>query len=192
MAETAKRGRPRKNQQIDEDTHKVSQTAIAESARPTASKSGRRSRRVARGSVGGFRDILTIHPHDPDFNNQYVTRWVKDSDEKGHRVLAAYNSDWDFVQASEVEVGENFVYKTSGDESIVRVPAGSNLDSAHWLFLMKKYRDWYDQDMLEKHRKVNEMEAYIDRKRNPNVAEDEGEGHITEGLYGKAKTTWAS
>lgn len=191
MAETArKRGRPRKNSTINEDTHKMEASNISPSARPTASSEGRRSRRRQKGSVGGFRNILTVTPKDPGFHNKYVTRWFKDTDEKGHKLLSAYNEDWDFVRADEVEVGENFVYKSKGAESIVRVPAGSNLDSGHWLFLMKKHRDWYDQDIIEKHRKIAEMEAYIDRKRDPNKVEDEGEGHSTDGLYGSAKTRW--
>ena len=193
MAETAKRGpgRPRRNSQVNEDTHKVEASHASPSAMPSKSESGRRTRRRAKGSVGGWRSKLNIHPKDESFFNIYTTRWVKDTDEGGHRLLGMYQDDWDFVRADEVIVGENFVYKSRGAESIVRVPAGDNLDSGHWMFLMKKYRDWYDADKRDEQKLVNEQEAYMNRKRDPDAEEDVGDDEgSTKGMYGEGKTKW--
>ncbi len=191
----AKRGpaRPRRNSTVDEDTHKVEQGAASASARPSRSKDGRRKRRRAKGSVGGYRDILTIRPKEESFNELYVTRWVKDSDENGHRLLAFYNNDWDYVQANEVEVGENFVYKTRGAESIVRVPAGQGKDVSNYMFLLKKYRDWYDEDQNQIMKKIDKEEAFMDRKKLPSektVTTDEGDE--LDGFYGEGDTDWES
>lgn len=181
----------RSNRKVEGDTRKVSQGPVAESARPTKAEEGRRSRRASRSSVGGFRDTLTVNPKDPSFHNEYVTRWIKDHDERGHKVLYYYNQDWDYVRADEVNVGENYVYKGKGTDAIVRAPAGTATEDAkQWLFLMKKYRDWHEDDQLAKQRKIKLTEDYIDRKRDPGKKEDEGEGHATEGLYGGAKTNW--
>jgi hypothetical protein len=185
--------RPRRKSTVDGDTHKVEQSAASASARPSKSKEGRRARRRKKGSVGGFRDILTVRPKEESFNELYTTRWVKDSDEKGHKLLSFYNNDWDFVRADEVEVGENFVYKTRGAESIVRVPAGTGKDVEYYMFLLKKYKDWYDEDQMEIMRKVDEEEAYIDRKKLPSektVTTDTGEE--LDGFYGEGETEWES
>lgn len=195
MAENAKKrgpGRPRRNSLVNEDTHKVEQSHASASARPSKSEDGRRVRRRSKGSVGGFRDVLTVTPKDENFKRTYVTRWVKDKDEGGHRIKFFYDNDWDFVSESEVVVGENFVYKTRGAESIVRVPAGTNSDAAEWLFLMKKYRDWFTEDQIEKLKDIDATERYIDRQRNPDMEEREGDGIVTEGMYGGGSTKWRS
>lgn len=183
----------RANSKLEGDSRKVAQGPIAESARPSASEDGRRSRRRQKSSVGGYRDILTIKPKDESFHNEYVARWVKDSDERGHKILYYYENDWDFVKAEEVTVGENFVYKGKGPDAIVRAPAGTSTEDAKkWVFLMKKYRDWHEDDQLAKQADIRKTEEYIDRKRDPEKREVEGEGHETEGLYGGSKTKWES
>lgn len=187
QSQNAKRGpgRPRKNQQINEDTHKVEQTPKATSAEPGTEERAVRRRR--RGSVGGFRNILTVRPKRASFTQEYETRWIKAETEKDNRLLLMYNADWDFVGPDEVEVGDNFVYKTGDVGSIVRVPAGDGRDSGSFLFLMKKRREWYEADQAELQKEIDKKEAYIDRKRNPDQVEDEGDGG-TEGLYGGATT----
>lgn len=192
MAETAKRGRGRpRNSEINEDTHKVVQSPLSASARPTASPTGaRRSRRRKAGSLGGFRNVLTVNPVDPNFFNEYSTRWVLDTEFGGHKLLQYYNQDWDFVRSDEVSVGDNYVYSQDGmDYSIVRVPAGTNVDSDKWMFLMKKYRDWYEADQMERQKLIDQQERYVNRKRDPETEEDVGDGESTKGLYGDGGTT---
>ena len=184
----AKPGRPRRNSVVDEDTHKVEQSAISPAARPSKAVDGRRTRRRKKGSVGDFRDILTVHPKEEGFSDTYVTRWVKDIDERGSKIMHYYNNDWDFVRADEVSVGENFVYKSRGAESIVRVPAGTNVDTDQWMFLMKKYRDWSEADQMEAQAEIDKTENFMKRKRNPEKEEDRGDGEVDTGFYGEVKT----
>ena len=183
--------RPRRNSPINEDTHKVEQSAASPTARSSRISDGRRVRRNKRGSVGGFRDTLTVTPREEGFYDKYVTKWVKDVDERGQRILYHYNNDWDYVTADEVDVGENFVYKSRGAESIVRVPAGTTIETDKWLFLMKKYRDWSEADQVAKYEAIDATEAFIDRKRDPNEKEEVNEdGEAVDGLYGEGSTEW--
>jgi hypothetical protein len=176
---------------LDGDSRKVVQSAASEDAKPTLETQKRRQRRMKAGNVGGLRDILTVHPKTKEFADEYVTRWFKDTDENGQTLLAAYERDWDYVTSDEVSIGENFVYNSGKRGSIVRVPAGkSTEDAKQYLYLMKKYKDWFEGDTKSKLAKVDQVEQYIARKRDPDKVEVEGEGYETEGLYGDAKHKW--
>lgn len=166
--------RRKTSQNIDADTHKVEQSHASKSARPAPEE---RTRRREKGSVGGYRDILTVHPKDPNFWETYVTRWVLDKYENGQRIFEMWQNDWAFVQADEVKIGDAFVYTSENVGSIVRRPAGGG----DWLYLMKKFRDWHEADMMEVQRKVAKRENYINRERD---AEEE------DGQYGSGKTTF--
>lgn len=124
--------------------------------RPTAkeSRASTLSDRPERIPLVGHRDKLTVRGKDPAF----VYRFVKDvpgivQDNSGsiqltpgQRIMRFQQAGWEFVQAEDVEVGANNVYKTENVGSIVRVPAGTN----EFLYLMRIKREWYEEDQKAK------------------------------------------
>jgi len=140
---------------------------------PSANQS-RASRPRKRVPVSGYRDILTVYGKDPD----YEYRWVKDSVETGQRILRFLAAGYVFVQVDEIEsVGTNMVFKTEGEGSIIRTPAGDH-SSGEYMYLMKQLKDYYEEDQKDKQDIISAREAEANRKRN----ED-----LDDGMYGEGK-----
>jgi hypothetical protein len=117
--------------------------------------------------VSGFRDILTVHGKDPD----YEYRWVKDGSESGQRIWRYQQAAYQFVLADELEgVGQNFVYQTEDLGSLVRVPSGKG----EYHYLMKISKEFYDEDQADKEKELRKLEENQARS-------DPGEGQYGSG-----------
>lgn len=127
--EEAKRGpgRPRK----DEDR----------ASRPT---------RIPMSELGGKLAVLGKNP-------DYEYYWAYDAAENGHNCLKFKLAGWEFCTTDEgLIVGDAFVYNTSTEGSVYRVPAGRT--DPGYLFLMKISKEWYDEDFKKAQKKVDETE----------------------------------
>ena len=123
--ETQKKGpgRPRKDESRAENT----------GARP--------AKRVP---ISGFRDKLTVGGLDTD---NFVYRWVSDSNEGGQRIMACNAAGYEFVTGSQgVTVGQGNVYKSENIGSTVRTPAGNG----DFLYLMRITKEFHDEDAKAK------------------------------------------
>lgn len=128
-----------------------------------------RSKRVP---LTGTRDILSVQGKDPNFGYYFFL----DSSETGQDIFMAKRAGWDFVQASEVQVGETSVFKTENVGTIVRVPSRDG----RFLFLMKKPQHEIEEDKAdEMYQKVDSMEQQI--------LDPHSGAHNVDGVYGNVK-----
>lgn len=145
-----KRGRPAKNQ-----------SRVDTNARPSG-----------RVPIHGSRDILKILSGK---NPEYVYRFVKDVQENGARIYRFKQAGYEFVRSDEEEltVGQNHVYKTESDGSVIAVKEASG-----YLYLMKIKREWHEEDQASKEAVIKDTERMITRKRDENK---------DDGMYGQPK-----
>jgi hypothetical protein len=126
---------------------------MAEAAtRPTRAEETRRERRQKPGAVIATGEKLSLDESRLD-RNTYSYRWVKD---EGNRVEILKKQDWDLVddeQAKTDGTGLGSVPSQHGGVGESGKPYG--------LVLMKKYRDWYDDDQKRKRKPLDAMEAAI-------------------------------
>ena len=155
-----KRGRPRK--------HPVVESGSEQESRVT---------RPVRVPVGLPRDKLTVFGKDPN----YVYRWVKDAGDCGQRIMQFRRGGYEFVQADDIQVGQDFVHKHSDStQSIVRFPSGRNEPNIY-MYLMRIRKEFYDEDQAAKMRAIDEVESDMFRERD----EDRDDGQ-----YGKPKLSF--
>jgi hypothetical protein len=139
--------------------------------KPNTPKANRtRAERPKRTPVSGNRDILTVDGLDPT----YEYRWVRDVSEDGQRIFRFLNAGWEFSPKDNLVVGQNMVFKSDNLGSIVRTPAGRG----EYLYLMRVYKEWFNEDKVAKLAEIRDQEKHITRKRN---ADD------TDGDYGNGK-----
>jgi hypothetical protein len=104
--------------------------------------------RRAKRTTLGTRNILTVHGKDPE----YEYRIVNDT---GDRVLFLQNQDWEIVEAKEVQVGDKRLGNPSTPTSLAEVSVGGNTKA----YVMKKRKDWHQEDQATKQEYVNQTEA---------------------------------
>jgi hypothetical protein len=127
--------------------------------------------------VGGFHDLLHVEGKEPG----YVYRWVLDKNEAGSRILKFKRGGWDFARIDDrgveegLVVGQENVYSSDQDGSIVRVPSGN----ADYSYLMRIKEEWYDEDQVAKQEKIDAVEDAI-RRTGASDGEDFGQ-------YGEVK-----
>ena len=114
-----------------------------------------KSNKLDRVPVSGLRDILTVEGKDPAFHYH----WVVDTDEQGGRIMKFKRGGYDLVPSSEVEIGQDTVYKSKQDGNIVRLPTGGGKHS----YLMKIKKEWYEQDQKDAQTSINETEQSMTR-----------------------------
>jgi len=126
--------------------------------------------------VSGIRDIMTVLGKDPAF--EY--RFVLDKAERGARMMRFDRGGWTFARHDDlpggITVGEESVYKSKSEGSIVRFPTGEG----HFSYLMKIKKEWYDADQAAKADAINAVEETIIRAGRP-------DGESNEGQYGSVK-----
>lgn len=159
-----KRGRGRPTKAEQEARAKLETQANPDMQQKTAEV---RRKRVP---VSGNRDLLTVLGKDPN----YHYRWVIDGDERGQRLWKFTRAGYEHVKSSEVEIGEDMVFKSDNVGSIVRYPAGNGT----YLYLMKIPREWYQEDQKIKEQTIEEEEVNSLRERD--LVKDDG-------MYGGGK-----
>ena len=124
--------------------------------------------------VSGMRDIMAVLGKEEGF----VYRWVTDSDERGSRIWKYKRGGWDFspleTDAGQVVVGQEAVYKSDQDGSLVRLHTGGG----NYSYLMRIKKEWYDEDQKAKADAIDEVEKGLTR-------ETDSEGD--DGQYGSIK-----
>jgi hypothetical protein len=129
--------------------------------------------RPVRSSTGGFRDKLTVLGKDP----AYEYRWVKDSSEDGYNIRNMQAKNWEFVSSETgVKVGQAEVFTSENVGSIIRRIAGKDGD---FLYLMRIYKDWYEDDMAAQEEELRSIET--------GIARDTGRNPGSDDLYGSVK-----
>lgn len=126
--------------------------AEAATARPSRAETTRRERRMRPGSVVASGEKLGLDESRLD-RGQYTYRWVK---EEGNRVEILKKQDWDVVDDEEAKsdgTGLGTVPTQHGGVGESGKPYG--------LVLMKKYRDWYEDDQKRKRKPLDTMEQAI-------------------------------
>ncbi len=123
--------------------------------------------------VSGIRDILTVMGTDPNF----AYRFVVDEDEQGSRIMRFTRGGWEFARQDQgtLTVGNEFVYKSKSDGSLIRLHTGDGKYS----YLMRIKKEWYNEDQKAKQDDINEVENTITAT-GTSTGEDFGQ-------YGKIK-----
>lgn len=128
---------------------------MAEAAtRPTRAEQTRRERRMKPGSIVATGEKLSLDESRLD-RKLYTYRWVKD---EGNRVEILKKKDWDLVDDEDAKTdgtGLGSVPTQHGGVGESGKPYG--------LVLMKKYRDWYDDDQKIKRKPLDAMEKAIQK-----------------------------
>lgn len=127
--------------------------------------------RPERPHAGDFRNILNVKGLDPE----YEYRWVKDDRNDGQKIYGYQENGWELVSAeSGVKVGERQVFTSENTGSVVRIPAGQG----EYLYLMRIYKDWFQDDKRKSQAEIDEMEKGLERS-----SKEEG----PDGLYGDVR-----
>lgn len=132
--------------------------------RPTKTES-RAEERPQRARVSGRRDILSVENQDPDYEYYFAKDTLTEvvgqdgniTVRPGQRIMELQAGGWQFVSKDEVKVGESQVYDTANLGSIVRIPAGMN----EYLYLMKKRKDWVEEDREYNREQIRESERQL-------------------------------
>jgi hypothetical protein len=96
---------------------------------------------------------LTVRGQDPNF----VYRFVNDTDD---RIADFVDQGYEAVPDDSVQVGDKRVNSASSVGSAKRVPVGRGFHA----ILMRKRRDWYDEDRKAQEEFTNQQESAIHRK----------------------------
>ena len=135
-----------------------------------------RQRKETRVPVDGARDIMTVFGKSDDF----MYRWVTDSDEKGSRIWKFKRGGWDLVtmdsEEEELQIGEEAVYKSEDAGSLYRLHSGAGLFS----YLMRIRKEWFKEDQQKKWDAIDALESGI-------MGETESQGDENHGQYGSIK-----
>ena len=124
--------------------------------------------------VDGMRDVMTVYGKDTD---RYSYRWVEDSDEKGSRMWKFKRGGWELVyvdnEDSAISVGDEAVYKTKDNETIVRLHTGEG----RYSYLMRIKKEYFLEDKAAKEVSIRETEEGI-------FVSQTSQGDANDGQYG--------
>lgn len=109
-------------------------------------------RKAKRTGIGGFRNPLAIRGKLD--REKFAYRIVNDYTD-GERIKQFEDNDWEVVQKSDIEVGEKKVNKPSPEGTPVQVHVGQGTKA----YLMRKPKEWYDQDQELKRAEIEATEA---------------------------------
>lgn len=110
----------------------------------------------------GLRNVLTA-PATPG----YVSRFVNDKD---GRIEAYQEAGWEVV-VDEAKAGDDYVGNSRIPGSAITKPVGKGTTAV----LMRKRKDWYDEDMAEKQRQVDANEkGLVSQAKMDNLRPAEG------------------
>lgn len=142
---------------------------MAETARPTRADEVRRERRNKPGSVNQTNAKLAVDESKLD-RKTYEYRWVNDA---GARMMQVHDREWD-------PAPEGASVSNDGEGSVTRKVAGvDETGKPYSAVLMRKRKDWFDEDHARKMAPLSEMDKAIRAGAN-HQAEPELRG---EGVY---------
>lgn len=136
------------------------------------------SNKPKRVPVGGIRDIMTVYGKDPN----YKYYWVKDKNEDGSRIMRFKRGGYEFVRQendrNEYVIGEEAVYKSKHNGSIIRLPTGEGMFS----YLMRIPMEYHLEDKAAKAQALLDTEESI-----TNQGSSHGKEANEDGVYGSVK-----
>ena len=124
----------------------------------TREETGRRSRRL----LGGADFKMTIPDELKEEGYEY--RWFNDTK---NRLSAAHEADWDHVEGK-THIGT--AVESNGDDggSRISMVVGTNEDgSPRRAYLMRKRKDWHEEDQREKLKAIDAMEDQLRQRITP-------------------------
>lgn len=125
----------------------------------------RPSKRPNRIPVSGKRDILTVEGKDPN----YKYTWVNDT----NGMVQRFKQGGYEVVEHEVIVGQNQADHSNPTSKAVSMNVGQGVTA----YLMRIPKEWHDEDMKDKHNRIDRSEA--DLKRTLNSGKDGTYGKVT-------------
>ena len=131
-----------------------------------------RARRRERGSVdvSGLRQRLSVPESYKD--PRFVYRWVLDTSTRHHEMISR---DWDYVDSEDIARDE----RNSGTGTrIERIGNERGLPKPEKVFLMRKPREFYEEDKAKEAEQIRMNEEGIRRGETRNEA-----GHVEPGIY---------
>ena len=117
----------------------------------------RTDKKVKRKLLGGVADPLSFENKDPDFHY----RVFNDDPSKPGRIQMALDAGYEVV-INEAPLGVSTADTAGKLGSGVTRPVGNGVTGV----LMRKPRDWYEEDQKEKQKLVDETESAIRRNMN--------------------------
>lgn len=120
--------------------------------KPTRAEQTRRERRMTPGATVQPGIRLAVDEKKLD-RGKFEYRWVNDKEGRVQQLAA---QDWD-------PVAENVKDDSNGLGTVPSAHAGVAEGKPYNATLMKKYRDWYEDDQKRKQRPLDEMENAIRR-----------------------------
>lgn len=112
---------------------------------------GKGVREPRRAKIAGSRNKLHIRgKKDPDF----AYRIVNDVD-NGSRIASLIENDWEVVQDEGLQVGDRTVNSTSKEGTPIKISVGQGMQA----YVMRKRKDWKEQDDQAKWAEIDEREA---------------------------------
>ena len=138
-------------------------------------------KRPKRVPVGQARDVLTVESDLEMVNKKFHTRWVKDTDNTGQRILMFLEAGYEFATPQDrYRVAKIDQYVSEEHGTIIRKPTGNG----EWLYLMKQPIEYHLEDKAAKEEKNREILRQMQpASRTGRDLEDEEEH------YGKLKAT---
>jgi len=142
-----KRGTPTEVVELDNNEGFVLQPISEEEVKMEEQKKAKRPKRIPLGS----RNVLTAA-----HTEGYVERFVNDTE---RRIQMFEDAGWEVVTGPE-KAGDEYAGNTRLPGGAVTKPVGHGIVAV----LMRKRKDWYDEDMAEKQKAVDATEAGLTRK----------------------------
>lgn len=139
----------------------------------TREETGRRSRRL----LGGADFKMTVPDELKDEGYEY--RWFNDHK---NRLQSAYDADWDYVEG-EAHIGTSAESNNTDGGSRISMVVGTNEDgSPRRAYLMRKRKDWHDEDQREKLKAIDAMEDQLRQRITPDGGLGQGESYGKVGI----------
>lgn len=127
-------------------------------------------RRLKRGKLNGENLNMSV----PSVGSEWETRWVNDQKNRPYRLNQF--DDWEFVTAEEIPdphnpgqplVGEKTVNPDVDGGARIRMRVGVEDGQPIYAYLMKKRKEFVEQDKREKFSRLDEVDAQVKRGISP-------------------------
>lgn len=175
--EPRRRGRPPKVRQDEQGAPQTGETPVVqaaaqEAAPPRSQAAETRQRRRRRDDFGETRNLKLAVPEnlkDP----AYEYRWINDTD--GGRVhQMTVLDDWDIVQTKDIDgQGEG--------TAVARIAGTTESNKPQRVYLVRKRKEFYEEDQRAKRERLNEVEKDIQRGPLPSSGLSSSEAYVPAG-----------
>jgi hypothetical protein len=119
-------------------------------------------------------DGMNLHMNVPSIGNQWVTRWVNDQKNRCYQLNTM--DDWEYVTPDEIpdphNPGKPLVGQAVKNPDVegggrVSMKVGVDKDGPIIAYLMKKRKEFVEDDLAEKHKRLDEQHRQLTRGITP-------------------------